>query len=160
MKNNILQFLFVFSVFLGCSSVDLKTTAQQGFISEIEKYQEDYDKYDGNEIAQSDVADLMLNYIKDFGKVEKWYGEVEEINSSLGSQWVDVTFNNGANIEVKLWPEGTWSGNEGHPVFKQLLPGDRIYYSGKMTGEMSFTESGRMSNPEIKIDPIDIIKID
>ena len=29
-----------------------------------------------------------------------------------------------------------------------------------MTGEMSLTESGRMSNPEIKIDPIDITKIE
>ena len=160
MKNNTLQFLIIFSVILGCSSVDLNTPAQQGFISEIEKYQADYEKYDGNDIAQSDIADLMSNYIKDFGKVEKWYGEIEEIHSSLGDKWIDVAFNNGANIEIKLWPEGSWTGNKAHPVFKQLLPGDRIYYSGKIIREMSITESGMMSNPEIKIDPVDITKIE
>ena len=119
--------------------------------------------HDGNDIAQSDIAkDLMSNYIKAFwNKLRNGYGEIEEIHSSLGDKWIDVAVLIMAQIlKLNYGLRVRGAGNKAHPVFKQLLPGDRIYYSGKIIREMSITESGMMSNPEIKIDPVDITKIE
>jgi len=146
--------LVIFSLF-GCGNNNQPST-QVSFSTQIGQFQSEYAEWDGNDLKQDKICETMNRFIDSFGQFEDWTGIVGEVNNSLGDSWVTVNYDNDQNIDLKLWPEGDILGNKALDIFYELKPKNQIIFSGKIIREMSLTNSGMMSNPEIKIEPTKI----
>lgn len=123
---------------------------QKEFINKINSFQKDYNNSKGNDIAQDNACANLDKFVE--GKsITNWEASVIEVNSFLGSRWIVA---NAGGISFKIWPENDekWS-QLGENMLSNIKKGNKILFSGTITREMSFTCSGKMSEPEIKIDP-------
>jgi hypothetical protein len=123
---------------------------QKEFINKINLFQKDYNDSKGNDIAQDNACANLDKFVE--GKsVTNWEASVIEVNSFLGSRWVVA---NAGGISFIIWPENDekWS-QLGENILSNLKKGNKILFSGIVIREMSITCSGKMSEPEIKIDP-------
>ncbi|MFM1915612.1 MAG: hypothetical protein RLZZ531_1281 [Bacteroidota bacterium] len=165
MKKFKLIFLLPFFMIQSCSENAINPKQDQ-FVKKLEAFQTKYAESEGNDVAQDGIANEMNAYIEKFGGIKDWTGNVVEVNSSLGDTWIVVKPSNSDVITLKLWPGDAILGNEDAwkktDLFK-LLPtlkvDDALTFSGKVVSEMSLTDDGMMSEPEIVIEPTNI-KID
>ena len=161
-KSSLFPLLFgiVLSLFVKCGSDNDRIKSQQEiFCDKIGLFQKDYEEWDGNDLQQETICDSMRFFIDNYGNIDKWTGVVKRVSNTLGDSWVDVDFENDYSIDLKLWPEGDILGNKALDEFLLLKPKDKIVFSGKIIREMSLTNYGMMSNPEIKIEPTQISKM-
>lgn len=105
----------------------------------------------------------MSKYIETYGEIKDWTGTVLEVNSSLGDSWIVVQPANSDVVSFKLWPDGSlfensskWKKSDLYKLLPVLKIDDEIKFSGKLVREMSLTDSGMMSEPEIIIEPLKI----
>jgi hypothetical protein len=146
--------IIIFSTFLSSCRGNYPPD-QKEFINQIKTFQKDFKDAEGNDIAQDKVCANLDNFVG--GKsVSSWGATVIEVNSFLGSRWIVA---NAGDISFKIWPENdeNWS-RLGENILSDLKKGDKILFSGTITREMSLTCSGKMREPEIKIEPSSIIK--
>jgi hypothetical protein len=123
---------------------------QKEFNNKIKSFQSEYNSSAGNDIAEDNVCEEFDNFVE--GRIcSNWEASVIEVNSFLGSRWVVA---NAGGISFKLWPENddNWA-NIGEQILGKLQKGDKVIFSGVIIREMSFTCSGKISEPEIKVDP-------
>lgn len=156
-----------FGILIFSCSDDNTPKQQLDFVSKIESFQENYESQEGNDVAQEQIADDAQAYIESFGKCTNWTGTVLSINNSLGDTWIVVQPSNSNNIELKLWPDGSlfeneskWKETDMYKLLPSLHVDDQIVFSGTVKREMSITDYGMMSEPEIQIEPekISIVK--
>jgi hypothetical protein len=148
MKKILLLSLIV-SLLLGCEEPPL--TEQGKFQKEIYSYIDEYNKFEGNDITQDNICKKLDDFIKG-KKCSNWEGTVVKVNSFLGiERWVTVE---SGGISFMLWPEKDedWS-RIGEQKLNNLIEGDIITFSGTVIREMSITCSGKMREPEIKVEP-------
>jgi hypothetical protein len=74
--------------------------------------------------------------------ITKWYGEFVEYK-------YDRILLKHKGIEYNLYPELPFS-NEGRKI-NSLQKGDKVNFSGRLNGEKSITNSGALSEPEMKV---------
>jgi hypothetical protein len=74
--------------------------------------------------------------------ITKWYGEFVEYK-------YDRILLKHKGIEYNLYPDLPFS-NEGRKI-NSLQKGDKVYFSGRLNGEKSITNSGALSEPEMKV---------
>lgn len=136
---------------------------QDQFVKKLEAFQTKYAESDGNDVAQDLTSDQMTNFIEKYGEIKDWTGTVLEVNSSLGDSWIVVKPSNSDVISFKLWPDGSlfensskWKESDLYKLLPVLKIDDQIKFSGKIVREMSLTDSGMMSEPEIIIEPLKI----
>ncbi len=136
---------------------------QVQFVNKLEAFQKKYSESDGNDVAQDGIANEMKAYIEKFGEIKDWTGNVLEVNSSLGDTWIVVKPSNSDVISFKLWPDGSllensskWKESDLYKLLPDIKIDDQIKFSGKVVSEMSLTDSGMMSEPEIVIEPLKI----
>ena len=151
MKNSVAFFtttLFAFACLVGCG--ERTNSEQEGFANQIKQFQMDYKEAEGNDIAQDNACKAFDEYVKGH-PVNNWGATVVEVNSFLGSRWIVADAD---GISYKVWPENDakWS-DLGEDILGRLKVGDEISFSGTVNHEMSFTCSGKMSEPEIQVDP-------
>jgi hypothetical protein len=163
MKKVAFLLAFPFLLMQSCSGGDIVNPKQDQFIKKIESFQTRYDESDGNDVAQELTADQMTKFIEKYGEIKDWTGTVIEVNSSLGDSWIVVKPTNSDVILFKLWPEGgvientsKWKETDLYKILPILKIDEQIKFSGKIVSEMSLTESGMMSEPEIRIEPLKI----
>jgi hypothetical protein len=159
-----ITFLLAFPLLLmqSCSGDDVNPKQDQ-FIKKIESFQTKYDESDGNDVAQDLTSDQMTKFIEKYGEIKDWTGTVLEVNSSLGDSWIVVKPTNSDVVSFKLWPDGSlfensskWKASDLYKLLPVLKIDDQIKFSGKIVREMSLTDSGMMSEPEIIIEPLKI----
>ena len=145
----ILLLSLIVSLLLGCEAPPL--TEQGKFQKEIYSFIDEYNKFEGNDITQDNICKKLDDFIKG-KKCSNWEGTVVKVNSFFGiERWVTVE---SGGISFMLWPEKDkdWS-KIGEQKLNNLKIGDIITFSGTVVREMSITCSGKMREPEIKVEP-------
>lgn len=141
-------------VLTSCDNTNNYPNEQKEFISKIKEFQKYYDASDGNDVAQDNTCSALDSYIKN-KSCSNWEGIVEEVNSGiLGSKWIVLDV---GGLSFKIWPESEEKWTQiGNNILIKLKKGNHILFSGTITGEMSLTCSGKMSEPEIQVEPSSI----
>ena len=114
--------------------------SQQDFINKWKKLKKIHD-YDG--------GDRHLKQNR--SKVVDWIGIVKYI--SLSTIQLEHS-----GIEYNLYPEFPLDTNNQH--IELLDKGEKVFFTGSLNGEKSWSENGRLSEPEIKIKCYKIINVD
>jgi hypothetical protein len=150
MKNN-LKFPLVLLVFiLFFSSCNSYPPDQKQFMKKVNEFRDNYKNFNGNDVAQELECKNLDSYVSGF-VCSNWVGKIIKVNSFLGFRWIEVKAD---KITFKIWPQNDSKWEElGNDVLNKLKPGKKIVFSGEIISEMSLTCSGKMDEPELKIEP-------
>jgi hypothetical protein len=126
---------------------------QKQFLNRLSQIRRDYNSAKGNDLSQDKLCKEFDDFVRNF-QFNNWEGKVIEVNGFLSSAfgtWVKVQC---GDISFLLWPEDemTWS-QIGKDKLENLKIGQTVNFSGTILREISLTCTGKMREPEIKVEP-------
>jgi hypothetical protein len=115
----------------------------------------EYENSEGNEFLRQEQADKAKTFLSVKRVVDNWKGSVQQIYSS-GTIVVSMFSYQSRSNSSKSSPIMGWQGKfylvyDDMNFIRTLKVGDNISFSGQFEDEESWTDSGAMDEPEIRI---------
>ena len=151
--------IFLFFVYLSsCTSTEplepTESSEQFKFIEKVKAFQYEFEKSKGNYKVE-DIICANFDELIEGKTCANWNAVVKRVLTDGDNVRYLITDVDG--IEFKLWPKDdeTWS-KIGNINFDKLSEGSEVSFSGTIVNETSITCNGKMTEPELEVEPTSI----